>query len=89
MDITTLEKANELNKKIKNLSEVIYCLSELHPEHHNQKMRRNPRLIIEHDGPDEREQIPLSMELNGAFISFVKKKLIETREAAVKEFNEL
>jgi len=86
MDITTLEKANELIKKIKELQQALNCF-EWDQEYGGGTT--NPRLIIEFDGGDGRETQPLRINLNDATLSFLRAGIIKDRDAAVDEFNEL
>lgn len=91
MDVTTLEKANELNRKIKEFSEALNCF-EWQPycdeERKDIRVSTNPELIIEFDG-DGREQIKLPMNLSGMLVEFLKKEIRKGRDEIVKEFNEL
>ena len=89
MDSIKLNKANYLNNQVKSLTVAINCFEDLHSRSPRRKMRGNPKLVIEHDGPDEREQIPLSMEIDDAFIEAVQTALRLKREVAAKEFNKL
>lgn len=86
MDITTLEKANELNKKIKEFQGALNCFQW---EEEYGGGTTYPRLIIEFDGPDGREEQPLPMNLSDALVSFLKSEIIKGRDAAVAEFNAL
>ena len=89
MDIATLGKANELNKKIKELTESLNCFEFTHPKDESKKYSTNPRLIINYDGGDGRETLPLPMNLSDALVSFLKAEIIKGRDAAVAEFNAL
>jgi hypothetical protein len=89
MDITTLEKANGLNKKIKEFTEALNCFEWTHPEDESKKISTKPRLIIDFDGGDGREQIALPMNLSDKLVSFLKAEIIKGRDAAVAEFNAL
>ena len=89
MDITTLEKANELNKKIKEFTEALNCFEWTHPTDESQKFSTKPRLIIDFDGIDGREQIALPMNLSDTLVSFLKAEIIKGRDVAVAEFNAL
>lgn len=64
MDIATLGKANELNKKIKELTEALNCFEFTHPEDESKKYSTNPRLIINYEGGDGRENQLIPMELS-------------------------
>ena len=86
MDITTLEKANELNRKIKEFQQALNCFQW---EQEYGGGTTNPRLIIEFDGGDGRETQPLPMNLSDALVSFLKAEIIKGRDAAVAEFNAL
>ena len=89
MDIQTLGKANALNQKIREFTEALNCFEWTHPEDESQKYSTKPRLIIDFDGGDGREQIALPMNLSDTLVSFLKAEIIKGRDAAVKEFNHL
>ena len=84
MDITTLEKANELNKKIKEFQLALNCF-EWEKEYGGGTT--NPRLIIEFDGCDGRETQSLPINLSDTLVSFLKAQIIKARDASVAEFN--
>lgn len=86
MDITTLEKANMLNKKTKEFTEALSCFQW---EEEYGGGTTNPKLIIEFDGGDGRETQPLPMDLSDGLVSFLKAEIIKGRDAAVAEFNAL
>lgn len=86
MDITTLEKANELNRKINEFQQALNCFQW---EDEYGGGTTNPRLIIEFDDCDGRETLPLPMNLSDALVSFLKAEIIKGRDAAVAEFNAL
>lgn len=87
MDITTLEKANQLNRKIKEFTEALNCF-EWQVDEGQPKISTNPRLIVEFDG-DGREQLMIPMALNKTLVDFLKNEIIEGRNTAVSEFNDL
>jgi len=76
MDVTTLEKANNLNNQINKYSDVIYLL------------KKNAQLILEVDD-DGREQIKINMPLSNELVAILIKETNKIREAAVTEFNNL
>jgi hypothetical protein len=86
MDITTLEKANALNKKIKEFTEALNCFEwgEEYGWHST-----NPKLIIEFDGGDGRERQLLPMNLIDALVGFLKTEIKNGKEAAIAEFDAL
>ncbi len=86
MDVTTLEKANELNKMIKEYQQTLRCF-EWEKEYGGAST--NPRLIIEFDGPDGREQQPIPMVLSDVLVSYLKEEIIKGRDTTVAEFNAL
>jgi len=86
MDITTLEKANELNRKIQEFQKALKCF-EWEQEYGGGTT--NPRLIIEFDGCDGRETQLLPMNLSDTMVVFLKQEIIKGRDAAVTEFNAL
>jgi hypothetical protein len=91
MDITTLEKANNLNKKIKEFSEALNCFEwQPYPDEERSEVRisTNPQLIIEYDG-DGREQVYIPMTLNEVLINFLKSEIKKQLDINVKEFNSL
>ena len=86
MDVTTLQKANELNQKIKKLTEALHCFE--WPD--TKEVSRNPLIIIEYDdyeGYREKQLLPfgLSQEL----IQVLKTEIKANIYKAVQEFNEL
>lgn len=85
MDITTLEKANELNRKIKEFTEALNCFEW---EEEGKKYSTNPTLIIEFDR-DDREQQRLPMNLSNELVAVLKTEIINGRDNAVAEFNAL
>jgi len=89
MDLITLGKANELNRKIKEFNEALNCFEWTHPEDETQKFSTKPRLIIDFDGGDGREQIELPMNLSNTLVAFLKEEIIKGRDVAVAEFNAL
>lgn len=86
MDIKTLEKAYELNRKIKEFTEALNCF-QWSDEYGGGST--NPRLIIEFDGGDGREEQPLPINLSDELTSFLKAEIIKGRDAAVAEFDAL
>ncbi|MFH2032067.1 MAG: hypothetical protein ABIJ40_15840 [Bacteroidota bacterium] len=87
MDITTIDKANELNQKIREFSEALNCF-EWTPIENEPPVSLNPRLIIEYDN-DGREQTAIPMNLSNAMVEFLKTEIIKGRDRAVAEFNAL
>ena len=85
MDVTTLEKANELNKKIREFQEALNCF-EWENEYGGHST--NPRLIIEFDR-DGREQQLLPMNLSNELVKILKEEIIKGRDIAVADFNAL
>ena len=86
MDLTTLEKANELNRKIREFQQALNCFQW---EEEYGGGSTNPRLIIQFDGPDGRENTPLPMNLSNGLVKFLKAEIIKGRDAVVAEFNAL
>lgn len=87
MDIKTLETANDLNEEIKYFNEALNCFEWETID--GSKISTNPRLIIEFDGSDDREQLKLPLVLSETMIEFIKKEIIKGRDAALAEFNDL
>lgn len=89
MDTTTLEKANKLNTRIREFSEALNCF-EWHGENNEPTgVSTNPRLLIEFDDCDGREQIMLPMNLNTVLIDLLKAEIKREMQITVKEFNTL
>ncbi|HZK94398.1 MAG TPA: hypothetical protein VFC67_09340 [Prolixibacteraceae bacterium] len=92
MDTTTLEKANELNRKIKEFSEALNCF-EYQPycdeERREERVSSDPRLIIEFNGGDDREQLMLPMNLSDTLVDFLKAEIKKELKKSVYEFNAL
>ena len=87
MTFTTLEKANELSRKIQDFEEALNCF-DFNPEPDKPPFSLNPTLIIEYDG-DGREQHTLPMHLSNAMVAFLKKEISKALELAVAEFYSL
>jgi len=92
MDTTTLEKANELNRRIKEFSEALNCF-EWQPDcdenRKSESFTTHPQLIIEFDGGEDREQVALSMKLSDTLIDFLKTEIKKELKKSVDEFNAL
>lgn len=84
MDIQTLDKANSLNKKIKQLDEALNCF-EWSPGGSIPPISTNPRIIIEFDN-DGREQIKLPLVLSDVLVAILKKEILSARASALSEF---
>lgn len=91
MNIETLEKANTLQRKIRDYECASGCFKEEHPEDEKIVASREPRLAIEHidEEWDERTITVLPDVLTKDFIdvikSHIKSKIIELK----KEFEML
>ena len=87
MNAATLQKANELNKRIKEFTEAQNCfeLEDLS----GKKISTNPRLIIDFDGVDGREQIFFPLGLSETMVGFLKQEINKARNAAIAEFQAL
>lgn len=89
MDTTTLDKANSLNGKIKELTEALNCFEWPWFEG-DSIVSTNPRLIIEFDDEEGgRTNIKLSMVLNEILIDVLKSEIKKERDITVNEFNQL
>lgn len=90
MNFETLEKANDLNRKIKEFTGALSCL-EWHPDPEDDSLKYStkPRLIIDFDGGNGREQVALQMALSDELVAFLKAQITQGRLAAIMEFNEL
>ena len=88
MDITTLNKANELNKKIKEYQEALNCFEYKYGDNNEATFDRTPKIVLDVDDLDNgREQIAIPMVLSDELISFLKAEIIRGRDEAVREFN--
>ena len=86
MTITTLQKANELDKKIRQLKSSLECF-EHHKEHGGGST--NPTIVIEYDGGDGREHMALPINVNIALIGVLKAEILSSLETALDEFSSL
>jgi len=90
MDKITLQKAIDLDEKIKKLNEALESFEWEDPENSNKKYSRNPQLIIESDdGDDMREEYIIPFALSEEFIEILKAEIKKKRDQAVSEFNAL
>lgn len=92
MDLTTLQKANDLNEKIEQCTKVLKCF-EWQPycdeERMHERVSTNPTLIIEYDGADDRQEQRVPFELNPEIIAAIKWWTTQKRDQVVKQFNNL
>jgi len=89
MDTTKLKKANDLDRKIKELNEALNCF-EWPVDEGQPKVSTNPRLIIDFDSCEGgREQIKLPMELSNQLSTWIKGEIARELKFTVMEFNEL
>jgi hypothetical protein len=86
MDISTLQKANELNKKIKDLETAFDCF-EWDKQYGGGS--KNPRIVIEFDDCDGRSKHLLPMTLNENFISVLKAEIANELTKSKMMFNSL
>ena len=89
MDDEKLQQANKLKQRINEFKEALNCFEWTHPEDVSLKYSTDPRLIIEFNGGDGREQIPLPLILSNEFILFMKQEIGNGLQAAEKEFEDL
>lgn len=96
MEKTTLNKANELDKKIREFNQALECFEWSYPgeekpssDENYLKHSTNPRLIIDFDGPDGREQQTIPMVLSDTLITILKNTIEELRDKTIKEFKNL
>jgi hypothetical protein len=89
MKFETLETANLINKKIKELDVVISCLQQVDQEIET-IIDYNPSLIIECDDWDGgREQIRVPMVLSDQLIILIQKEVVSEKNRLLEEFNNL
>jgi regulator of sigma D len=86
MNVTTLQKANQLNSKINACTEALSCFSWSDSQGKIHSTR--PKIIVEFDG-DGREQAELPFQLSEDLIDLLKNHIIKERDKLVKEFNDL
>lgn len=90
MENSTLEKANNLNKKIKEFKEALECFESTHPEDETITYSTNPALIIEFDDEDEmRRQLKLPMVLSDSLTGFLKTTIKAQLKMAEDQFKAL
>lgn len=90
MDFKILEKANKLNKQIENLNEALGCFEFTYILGEEEKVQSaNPRLIIEYDGTDGREQLPVDMSLNNELTKLLQSYISTALKEKIKEFKRL
>ena len=87
MDIATLETANNLHRKIKQLDSALDCF-EWSPGEGKPPISTNPQIIIEYDN-DGREECKLPMPLSNALVEVLKKEILIARESALSAFSAL
>ncbi len=86
MEREKLEKANELDKKIREYKEALNCFQ--WEDNDGGLHSTNPALIIEFDN-DGREQIKLPMTLSDSVVNLLKEIITASLETTQKEFNNL
>jgi len=88
MDIQTLQKGNDLQRKIRKIKEALNCF-EWHPDE-GEPINLNPRLIIEFDDYDGgRSELPLPMALGDVLTALLKQEIKKELDAVETEFNQL
>jgi len=87
MNLTTLEKANALNNKIKEFNQALNCFQ--WEDGAGNFHSANPRLIIQYDGGDGREEQPLPMNLSNTFVTLLKAEISRCMDEAVAELEAL
>ena len=88
MDLQTLQKGNDLQRKIREFEEAHNCF-EWHPDE-GEPISLNPRLIVEFDDYDGgRSQVTLPMALSDVLTALLKQEIQKGLDAAQAEFNEL
>ena len=87
MDLITLNAALELRSKINLFSEALNCFD--WTSDNGIVISCHPQLIIEFDGPDGRDQVPISTELNKEVIDLLKDWFAANLKAVTDEFEKL
>lgn len=91
MDVTKLNTANDLHKKIKEFVEALNCFDYYEPELAElAPVSRNPRLIVEFDADEGgRQTVKIPMNLSNVLITQIKEAIKTKMAKTVEEFNQL
>jgi len=89
MEIEKLKKGNELSQKINELNDALNCFEWWEFDEDAPKVSTNPRLIIEFDGADGREQAKVPMNLSEFLTDLLKNTIKSELEKAQSEFDKL
>jgi hypothetical protein len=89
MEKETLKKANELDRKIREINEALNCFEwQPYPDEvalAKEPISTNPILMVEFDGGDGREEVKLPIILGNRLIDILKSELKSSLMAAEEE----
>lgn len=90
MELSTLQRANELQARIRAFETALECFEEKYGENEEYTFNKTPQIIINiDDGDGGRENIPIPMVLNNGLIDFLKVEIESTLEETKTEFENL
>lgn len=91
MTTEILDKANALQRNIKDFQNALECFQyEIGDEHEKKIFDRKPRIIFEVDDSDEMpEQIKVPLYLNDQFVALLKKEIQQQLATTKNEFADL
>ncbi|MBD8081108.1 hypothetical protein [Chryseobacterium caseinilyticum] len=82
-----MNKANALNKKIKEYEEALNCFEHRYGENNEFVFDRTPKILLDVDDLDDgREQIPIPMILSDELAEFLKEQILSNLNLAKEEF---
>lgn len=90
MNKDTLHRANALSKQIAELNEALHCF-EWAPDMDRPEatISTKPRLIIDFDGGDGRDQVKVPMNLSDTLVEILKREIKSKLDEAMKQFEAL
>lgn len=87
MDLIRLNKANALNRKIKEYEEALECFEHRYGDENEFVFDRTPKILLDVDDLDGgREQLPIPMILSDELIKFLKEQIILNLNLAKEDF---
>lgn len=89
MDVKTLEKGVDLQRKINQCADVLNCFTWRYEDVRSTEISTNPTIIIEFDGCDGREEAEVPFDLNAEIIEAIKAWTSQRRDLAIAEFKDL